>query len=44
MSLAWVTVDLWPVAGHHLPLRRPLDCLAIVSEVLNDVTVPGEPS
>ncbi len=40
----WVTVDLWPVAGHHLPLRRPLDCLAIVSEVLNDVTVPGEPS
>jgi len=39
-----VTVDLWPAAGHHLPLTRPLDCLAILSEVLNDFTVPGEPA
>jgi pimeloyl-ACP methyl ester carboxylesterase len=36
-----VTVDLWPAGGHHLPLTRPLDCLAILSEVLDDVSVAG---
>jgi pimeloyl-ACP methyl ester carboxylesterase len=39
-----VTVDLWPAGGHHLPLTRPLDCLAVVSEVLNELTVPDGPA
>jgi pimeloyl-ACP methyl ester carboxylesterase len=39
-----VTVDLWPADGHHLPLTRPPDCLAVVSDVLNESTVPGEPA